>query len=1231
MPAVKPVDDEATVIPFPSFSPSDVFSDRSTLKTQLLGSVHDWQFLAPDEVLPFFTDHLNEFITAWNENARDKGYTTLLLEDLIADEDRLMDRLGAAANSHIVKQLVFAILEGKAASQPGYANFAEKIDYIQRILMRIQDPTWRSAQTYSTAADDAVLHVNFEAETQWGKTIVMVMSWLLALAHMDRATAAEEMPIILNVVRVNPANATKTDLEGAAVIYGTLKFVNAKQNLSTAYTMHEHRIRRIRVNDDGKPGKSMVKKSGRDLDDLDVMFENFVALGVKRVPFWIDEADEATKIGSVVSRMLDLGKKHGILVRLILFSATSYPYQYLDRFDNITVTFDKESGYSGTFQGKPTPILGLSAAERAWGIRRLSWFKPALMDDASRYGKIQLMASGGTATSKTGESILTTMLGAKATFDENGKKVEGLPKNHTDYFKACCGALGETIQSLVTNTKPDGSPMSPYGPIMGGKVIMARIGTRSLTGKVAKELEPLITALGGKVIEFWSDSDDAKVIKLNPDDRRTGLEVAIDKAFADDAKFVIVAVAGVGRRADRFPRTTTVFFDFTENFSTVTAAEQGTLGRASGWGKITDNQTTTVILSDRNANLMAASRYLFGKFQKKIPLRQAGSYSVRIDTDIDVVTEETDVWTLDTVRLKHPALQDIRDEIDRIVGGCMFTEFDDDGALVSMGLAPLTDDDAEGGYVIFGDNHQPCGNDEADYFIRRDDKGNPHYYFPIFDLLDTAALDTLQDYYASEGDEPLCMGMLRVQRPEDATTIPPYDTHHADRNFVRTSVKTFRGDSPVVMGQVHLTRDMDPALKPFFDEVQQMVDDGNFVVNVVKVPFETQRVVAGKQRTLPLLGLLSKHNLHNWLAASDLFDGARIARPGATDIIDVKTGKTVDYVLGADNESVEFTFSARNRMTGLVGRGSGPHDGHTRDRLGARVQITMKKLDPATLEPDNSGEWRVWGVAYPREGAVVNATSNSKRATNYLFVEFDKFIGNPVIQEARRKLHAMMDTDNLYVHKTGFKTRKNMQIKQRKNGYDLASVLTPTVLAEIKRELAVHYKIITDFDIMPTTGKIAQGRGEGLGYRSESKGKVNISVGDANRDPLKPSRRNRGSYVEEEFLFDVPHMEDGTRLGAARLMGMTVTLTNVVTPVAEDDEDAPGYFNIPTLTFTYDGTKPRVRLIELPLSEKVMFFDDNIKNIAKYAGTLPAANSLFNPMATAADFAKAQNGGCTTK
>lgn len=494
-------------------------------------------------------------------------------------------------------------------------------------------------------SDGKLADVVFEAETQFGKTIIEIMAKLIyTMLYADN-----EAIVLVNPSRNAPHKQTTEDYDNALGLHGAL-YVE-RPNM-TAADKDEAVISNVvgEANLNRMKASQMVKRARAD--NMILAANNAIAAGFKSITYMIDEGDEHAGSQSAVNKALKYANdpKTSIEMRIVLITATAYQFKCIDGFEVVQLResdLSPDSTYCGTFiagpKGRRTPFLSQTMFDEIAGLgERLANFNIAKVSKATDTD-LEVIDDTVMAYSR---GILAPALGL------NGK------------------------------------------PMNGGRGMMMRFGTTANSKRLknlfeARWLAQNIVCVdfhggnggnGGKTASQTIDAalldhvrDIALSAKYTPhetpslEDRTSFAAEPTDEELAAMKKTqYIIFVHGNGRRADRFPNDCTVFIDFTRNPASAVAAEQGTMGRASGH----DKPNTVVMLSEGGYAMVEAMVQYYDFLGYKAPIKSAGPNAIKI-TDEDgndfvikrklmsrIIFDNRAPW------LQTPALQNIFRQIE---------------------------------------------------------------------------------------------------------------------------------------------------------------------------------------------------------------------------------------------------------------------------------------------------------------------------------------------------------------------------------------------------------------------------------------------------------------------------------------------------------------------------------------------------------------------------------------
>lgn len=582
------------------------------------------------ECIELLSTHISSFIETWTGIAIMDKRSHLALEALPENEQFMEALLESVAKTGAAKRLVAAMALdhiqplGKGRKREtdvqGYALFPETIRYVQQALDAMHE---RKRP-----------HVNFEAETQWGKTIAMVLTKMMHVLYLETNGITDEVVIMINTNRINTAEQMADDNASAEALYDKLRYVNgigSKRRPSMGAALQDHRDTSIIEKNADAIKNSKFNES--TLEKLREAAPQMLENGKKIITMLVDEGDERSGVNSKHAEIVRELNQMGLRVREVLFSATTYPYKRLGEFRHIKVVIPKDSGYCGTVQGVRTPV------------RSFQHIPVADVDliDAKLYD---------------GEKFNETLDKIKTREKRGRSLVFPATANMRDPLRLLNYPTLAKYQKFVENKFVElfdaiasGEMFDKHGPFNGGTGAMVRFGqSGTKMNDLLDKVETRLNAMGIGIVRFYTNMSDSSLSKSIDD---------IQTKFP----YYIVAVLHAGRRADRFKRSCTVFIDFTRDLGNMTAMEQGTLGRASGWFKINDDQSTYVLVHQRNYELVKRFRALYDRFGIKVPLKNAGAQAIKIDDDLDLEQSTSFTIDFDGAHGRNPYFRELQAEI----------------------------------------------------------------------------------------------------------------------------------------------------------------------------------------------------------------------------------------------------------------------------------------------------------------------------------------------------------------------------------------------------------------------------------------------------------------------------------------------------------------------------------------------------------------------------------------
>jgi hypothetical protein len=466
---------------------------------------------------------------------------------------------------------------------------------------------------------DSTSHIALEAETQYGKTVSSIFAVGIR-ALLNERDGNPEYIALVNPGKNIGADQTNNDLEDFVDLHASLHLDGE------VYT----------IQDACKNGliKSFKRSTETPIDEIDA---GATEIGATIITLVIDEGDAASGINSVLDRWMVELRNRGYEVRLLLISATSYPYREIENYKHYKVHIDPNSGYCGTVAGKRTPVLGFTTVSKL--VRN-----PAFADFT--------LAS------------YTANLSSNNTHRKKDARLQA-------------ELLAEVLYECCMN------PPSRRGfnglKFNGGRAGIVRVGSAATTAHFEKHVEPILRKQGIKLVPFY-DTHMKRKGRLLPGQKRYK---QIDDVLAENDGYCLIVVKGAARRQDRVPAECTLAFDFTDAFSNTIAMEQGTMGRMSGWFKIIDQRSTMVIVSDENEKMIGLFRRDYDKYHEKIPRKNPGSNSIVMENFLPRNGQTLDQVIIDFTKSEYKHLTALRQRFTDVFGHVV--RRDDREAKVNVG------------------------------------------------------------------------------------------------------------------------------------------------------------------------------------------------------------------------------------------------------------------------------------------------------------------------------------------------------------------------------------------------------------------------------------------------------------------------------------------------------------------------------------------------------------------
>ena len=456
-------------------------------------------------------------------------------------------------------------------------------------------------------------HLALLAETQFGKTgilgafIVMYNLW-------QEANKIEEKEFLRLIIPnfLGAEKQTDDDMDSIRHILAAVKMngVSADDANKIYFKMDARSRRKANSKKNIKENEDFVNSLKDEDGDTSLYCHGYT----KKVII-IDEADEALGCNSYLDRILKQAKKAKVKTRLVMCSATAWEYKFLSKFEIVDVEVD--GNYCGLYAGKRVPVISLSTMADITGEEELNDFS-ITRDYAKTHLALKVIRSFAKGVPvNTPCSIMEYDFGVKPS---------------------------ERFVKVMTTAGAIGFNGKPWNGGEGGVIRYGKNATDHLLKLKTDIQKRLIEEEGISFLVYTSEKkcefrvktkdgeiEDRYILRDEEDDEGNSAKTPIgliNLAKKKGATNYIVAVVGLARRAMRFPPECTCFMDFSESATTMTALEQGTIGRSTGHFKVTNSRSVISMVSNDVNEVVVETRAFYDLTGKKIPVIKPSQYSV---------------------------------------------------------------------------------------------------------------------------------------------------------------------------------------------------------------------------------------------------------------------------------------------------------------------------------------------------------------------------------------------------------------------------------------------------------------------------------------------------------------------------------------------------------------------------------------------------------------------------
>jgi hypothetical protein len=487
-------------------------------------------------------------------------------------------------------------------------------------------------------------HIAIIAETQYGKTAILCIAIILYNTWQN-VNGGKKFCYLVNQNRLSSDEQTRDDFEKFHYLLNPMVYKGVVVGDANAnyFNMQERMGRKTNAKRNIESRSNFFKSLAFGVSDLN-------QYGYDSVIMFIDEGDEALGGKSYFDRTLTSAKRAKVDLRLCLCSATVWDYKDLDGFHKIEAPITE--GYSGFVAGRRVPVVDFTAMAGLIGVEGLKNYSMS-----RDYAKTDILRDVILAFHRgINPNATTDMI---VCYPEEDRMKD---RFHREPVKA---------KDLGFNGYPWNN--NCFGPSGG----MMRFGNKAQLTRFMDEQKYNLAAEGVVLLPFLGTAGECKFTMVDkktgkPSDHTIPMDIKnkknrtvigmIEAAIEYGVQNYVVCVVDRARRADRFPPDCTCFMDMSEKPTTMTAIEQGTLGRASGWFKITNMRSTMVMMAEDVVKVIVETRALYDLYGQKIPVIRPSQHSIKawrrpgVRTSALVGVRNGDMWKRFSPKLKQSLL-----------------------------------------------------------------------------------------------------------------------------------------------------------------------------------------------------------------------------------------------------------------------------------------------------------------------------------------------------------------------------------------------------------------------------------------------------------------------------------------------------------------------------------------------------------------------------------------------
>lgn len=616
------------------------------------------------------------------------------------------------------------------------------------------------------------------AETQFGKTGILCTSILLFnLYQRDREKKVFIRLISPNLIGVE--KQTKGDMDRFSALLSAIKLGDTTvRDANAIYFNQTDRLsRKANTSSNNETEKQLMERLANGYDST------LNQCGYTEQLVLVDEADEALGSTSYMMKLMNAAHRTGVKTRFLFCSATAWEYKCLESFQVIEAPITM--AYAGFVRGRQIPVVSFETMARLVGKSGEGLSDFSITRDYEKIeivtALVDLISSGVPLNAKTivkkfdpfapskneqwiEHEVMARDIGFNGKpwqggegmlirYGKNGAQLEYLMK------RRCRSMARKGITMLAYQGSGKGTEITIYAP--GHPEADCDFITETIPANLCHTAENLLKE-AREIFDRYSMAHGFMKFQF------------------------VIGVVGLARRAMRFPKECAFFVDMSEAPTTMTALEQGTLGRATGWNKITENIMPIVCMSNKVVKVVAKVRALFAIYGKKIPVIRPSQYSVKSYREptfrmavIVTLDSKNPMWGRYSPKLQQ-ALRRIN---DLIMSQTKFV--DSTSGKIRDGKraqSPVKKYSKSGGDTVSSEGKIADGWDfRGDNFVRQefgDGKGKAWTFYDIFGILGEDGITEIEEIFTED---------FGGQRPEnDVVLLRPGQVRGDGRRYAAT-------------------------------------------------------------------------------------------------------------------------------------------------------------------------------------------------------------------------------------------------------------------------------------------------------------------------------------------------------------------------------------------------------------------------------------------------------------